>query len=102
MTNIERFNNLAGFYEYLKTVQSVICVNKGGIALENYVGRFFAADVLQLVLAYADKIGPAVGPMRAKVDQYRKEFEYARAFVTPSEKPIYEMTLDEFEKMMNI
>lgn len=102
MTNIERFNNLAGFYEYLKTVQSVICVNKGGIALENYVGRFFAADVLELIVAYADKIGPVPGPMKAKVDGYRKEFEFARGAVTPSQKPIYEMSLDEFEKMMNI
>ena len=102
MSPQEKFNNLAGFYEYLKTVQSVICVNKGGIALENYVGRFFAADVLQLIVAYADKIGAGAGPMKAKMDQYRKEFEFAKSFVTPSEKPIYEMTLDEFEKMMNI
>ena len=102
MTNIERFNNLAGFYEYMKTVQSVICVNKGGIALENYVGRFFAADVLELIVAYADKMGPATGPTKAKVAQYRKEFEFAKQFITPSEKPIYEMSLEEFEKMMNI
>ncbi|MCL2338570.1 MAG: hypothetical protein FWC51_01280 [Proteobacteria bacterium] len=102
MTNIERFNNLAGFYEYMKTVQSVICVSKGGIALENYVGRFFAADVLELIVMYADKIGPVPGPMKARVAQYRKEFEFAKTFATPSEKPIYKMSLDEFEKMMNI
>ena len=57
-------------------MMSAICVQKGGIALENYVGRFFAADTL--------------------------EFVAVKDLTTPTQKPIYEMTLEEFEKIMNI
>ncbi|MDR1207582.1 MAG: hypothetical protein LBK26_04180 [Rickettsiales bacterium] len=102
MTDTEKFNNLANFYEYMKTVMSAICVSKGGIPLENYAGRFFAADVLEMLNAYGGKIGRADTAMAAKLDKYKQEFAKMRDMATPSQKPIHEMTLEEFEKVMNI
>jgi hypothetical protein len=102
MSPTERFNNLANFYEYMKTVQSAICVNKGGIPLENYVGRFFVADTLEMLNMYGGKIGQTDAAMAAKIAKYKQEFEKMRELATPSQKPIHEMTLEEFEKVMNI
>ncbi|MCL1902406.1 MAG: hypothetical protein FWG18_02125 [Alphaproteobacteria bacterium] len=102
MTQLEKFNNLGNFYEYLKTVSSAICANKGGIPLENYVGRFFAADVLEMVVEYGNKIKAPDAATREKLERYKQEFEPMRALVTSSQKPIHEMTLEEFEKVMNI
>jgi len=102
MTELERFKYLSNFYEYMKTVQSAICVAKGGIPLENYVGRFFAADVLEMLITYGNKITGADVATKSKLEQYRKEFELVKNLVTPSQKPIHEMTLEEFEKVMNI
>jgi hypothetical protein len=36
------------------------------------------------------------------MDLFEKRFETVKDFVTPNQKPIYEMTLEEFEKIMNI
>lgn len=96
MNQKERFDNLSNFYENLKTVMAAICVQKGGIPVEGYVGRFFAADVLEMLDAYGRAAG---GNMAAR---YAGEFAAAKDLVTPSQKPMHEMTLEEFEKVMNI
>lgn len=102
MTDQEKFRTLANFYEYMRTVQGAICVAKGGIPLENYVGRFFAADVLEMLVAVGKKISRADADTKARLERYVKEFEPAKNLVTPSQKPVHEMTLEEFEKVMNI
>ena len=91
MSPAERTESLARFYEQLKTVMAAICVQKGGIPIDNYVGRFFAADVLEMLVG----AGPAA-------DRYKEEFARVKDLATPSQKPIHEMTLEEFEKVMNI
>ena len=93
MNPAERFGNLAAFYEQLKIVMAAICVQKGGIPIDNYVGRFFVADVLEMLVA------SGVGP---QTEKYKEEFDRVKDLVTPSQKPIHEMTLEEFEKVMNI
>ncbi|MCL2369209.1 MAG: hypothetical protein FWC83_00870 [Alphaproteobacteria bacterium] len=92
MAKTEKFDELAEFYETMKTVMAAICVKKGGIATEEYVGRFFAADVLELLVnSGGDKDG-----------KYTAEFESMKDMITPNKKPVHEMTLEEFEKVMNI
>ena len=85
---------------------SAICVNKGGIAMESYVGRFFAADVLEFVVEYGERLLKSDSKPDAEVtsviERFRAQFEHVRDLTTPSQKPIYEMTLEEFEKVMNI
>ena len=87
-------------------VLSAVCVEKGGIALENYVGRFFAADVLEFIVEYGNKLkktGIKIEPDVASVmDLFEKQFEKVKSLVTPNQKPIHEMSLEEFEKIMNI
>ncbi|MCL2538249.1 MAG: hypothetical protein FWF34_01475 [Alphaproteobacteria bacterium] len=103
MTNIEKFNNLAGFYEYMKTVMSAIATQKGGVPIENYAGRFFAADTLEMLVAMGGKIGTSADEKtRGQIEKYRAEFAEISDWVTPSKKPVHEMTLEEFEKVMNI
>jgi hypothetical protein len=102
MTAEERYLRIAGFYEALKTLAAAIRTQKGGIAPENYAGRFFAADVLEMLDAYGKKLGAADAKMKALVRKYQAEFEAAKNLTTPSSKPIYEMTLEEFERVMNI
>ena len=41
--NVQQFIRLANFYNQTAMIMSAICVQKGGIAMENYVGRFFVA-----------------------------------------------------------
>ena len=90
---MERFGELARLYAETKAVMSAICVRKGGIDMDNYPGRFFVADLLEFVVAYGEKAG-------ADVSRLRAELEKAADDVTPSAKPIYEMTLAEFERMI--
>lgn len=100
MTNTERFNNLVIFYENLKTIMAAIMVNKGGIAMENYIGRFFAADALEFLIGFGVAIDdPKIKPI---VEKYQEEFKRVSDLTTPSKKPVYQMTLEEFEKVMNI
>ena len=40
--SVQRFIKLANFYNQTAMIMSAICVNKGGIAMENYNGRFFS------------------------------------------------------------
>jgi len=105
--SVDNFIQLANFYNQLTTVMSAICVQKGGIAIENYVGRFFAADVLEFIVEYGkrlqDKEGPKIDPnISAVIAKFNEQYERVKQLTTPTQKPIYEMTLEEFEKVMNI
>ena len=102
MTPEERYIRIAGFYEALKTLSAAIRTQKGGIAPENYAGRFFAADILEMLNAYGEKLAAPDAKLKALVKKYHAEFETMKDLTTPSNKPIYEMTLEEFEKVMNI
>ena len=104
--SIENYMKIAGFYNEMARVLSAICVEKGGIAMENYVGRFFAADVLEYIVEYGNRLkksGTKIPDNIADVmNLFEKQFENVKSLVTPNQKPIYEMTLEEFEKIMNI
>jgi hypothetical protein len=102
----ENFIKLANFYNQMTTIISAICVQKGGIAMENYVGRFFAADTLEFIAEYGKKLisgGATITPeLRGAIEKFAAAADGVRDLVTPTQKPIYEMTLEEFEKVMNI
>jgi septation ring formation regulator EzrA len=74
--------------------------------MENYVGRFFAADVLEYIMEYGNRLkksGANLTPeILSAMNLFEKQFEKVKDLVTPNQKPIYEMTLEEFEKIMNI
>lgn len=96
---------MANFYNQMTMMMSAICVQKGGIAIENYVGRFFAADTLEFVYEYGRRLveaGTATPQVRELVERYREQYERVKDLTTPSQRPIYEMTLEEFERLMNI
>lgn len=103
---VQNYVKLANFYNEMAKVLSAICVEKGGIALENYVGRFFAADVLEYIVEYGNRLkksDEALTPeVKSVMDLFEKQFEGVKSLVTPNQKPIHEMTLEEFEKIMNI
>ena len=103
---IQNYAKLANFYNEMTAVLSAICVEKGGIAMENYVGRFFAADVLEYIVEYGNRLkksGVNISPeILSAMDLFEKQFEKVKDLITPNQKPIYEMTLEEFEKVMNI
>jgi hypothetical protein len=103
--NIDNFIQLANFYNQLTTVMSAICVQKGGIAIENYVGRFFAADVLEFIVEYGKRIEKETqvsAEISSVIARFNSQYENVKGLTTPTQKPIYEMTLEEFEKVMNI
>jgi hypothetical protein len=104
--SVDNFVRLANFYNQMTTVMSAICVQKGGIAMENYVGRFFAADTLEFINDYAARMQAEKTPMGADVAsaiaRFAEEYQKAASLVTPTQKPMHEMTLEEFEKVMNI
>lgn len=104
--SIQNYVKLANFYNEMSRVLSAICVEKGGIALENYVGRFFAADVLEYIVEYGNRLKKSGVQIDANVmnvmNLFEKQFENVKNLVTPNQKPIYEMSLEEFEKIMNI
>ncbi|MDR1071600.1 MAG: hypothetical protein LBL21_03090 [Rickettsiales bacterium] len=90
---MEKFHELAGLYEKVLALMSAVCVEKGGIDIDNYSGRFFAADLLELVVAFGEAAAADVAELRA-------ELESKRDNLTPTSKPIYEMSLAEFEKLV--
>lgn len=105
--NADNFLRLANLYNQITTIMSAICVQKGGIAIENYVGRFFAADVLEFVAEYGtkleeDKKTPITPEVASVIARFKQEFEKVKELTTPTQKPIHQMTLEEFEKVMNI
>lgn len=102
---INKFINLLKFYNQLMSVSSAICVKKHGIPMENYIGRFFIADVLEFITEFGDKLnknGLLDSSLKEALENLITQFESAKSLVTPSQKPVYEMTLEEFEKVMNI
>ena len=101
------FIKLANFYNQMTMMMSAICVEKGGIAIENYVGRFFAADTLEFVVEYgrrlmADKKQELTPEIISVINRFNENYERVKDLTTPTQKPIYEMTLAEFERLMNI
>lgn len=104
--SVQNYVKIANFYNEMATILSAICVAKGGIALENYVGRFFAADVLEYIVEYGNRLkksGDTITPeIQSVMDLFEKQYENVKSLVTPNQKPIHEMTLEEFEKIMNI
>lgn len=103
---VQRFVKLANYYNQTAMLMSAICVQKGGIAIENYVGRFYMADVLEYVLEYGRRLvaqNKNVAPeVVALVNRLAAQFEKVKGLTTPTQKPFHEMTLEEFEKIMNI
>ena len=104
--SIQNYIKLANFYNEMTRVLSAVCVEKGGIALENYVGRFFAADVLEYIVEYGKRLKKSGTQIDTNLlnamNLFEKQFENVKSLVTPNQKPIYEMSLEEFEKIMNI
>lgn len=104
--SVQNYIKLANFYNEMARVLSAICVEKGGIALEHYIGRFFAADVLEYIVEYGKRLKKSGVQIDKNVidamDLFEKQFENVKDLVTPNQKPIYEMTIEEFEKIMNI
>ena len=103
---IQNYVKLVNFYNEMARVLSAICVQKGGISMDNYVGRFFAADVLEYVVEYGNRLkssGAKITPdVLGVMNLLEKQFENVKKLVTPNQKPIYKMSLEEFEKIMNI
>ncbi len=104
--SVQQFVKLANYYNQTAMIMSAICVQKGGVAVENYVGRFFAADVLEYIVEYGRRLIAAEKNLSPEivtlVNRFAAQFERVRDLVTPTQKPIHEMTLAEFEKIMNI
>ncbi|MCM1294461.1 MAG: hypothetical protein NC311_02775 [Muribaculaceae bacterium] len=104
---VQNFIKLANFYNQMSMLMSAICVQKGGIAIENYVGRYFAADVLEYIAEYGRRLrdgrAPGITPqINTLIDRFDEQYARVKELTTPTQKPIYEMTLEEFEKIMNI
>jgi hypothetical protein len=104
--SVQRFIKLANFYNQTAMIMSAICVNKGGIAMENYNGRFYAADLLEYIVEYGRRlveVDKNVSPEIVNlINRFAVQFEKVKNLTTPTQKPIYEMSLEEFEKIMNI
>ncbi len=104
--NVQQFIKLANYYNQTAMLMSAICVQKGGIAMENYVGRFYMADVLEYVVEYGRRLigqDKNLAPeIVALINRFGAQYERVRDLVTPTQKPIHEMTLEEFERVMNI
>lgn len=104
--SVENYIKMANFYNEMARVLSAVCVAKGGIALENYVGRFFAADVLEYIVEYGNRLKSSGATIDKNIvsvmNLFEKQFENVKGLVTPNQKPVHEMTLEEFEKVMNI
>ena len=104
---VANFIKLANFYNQMAKMMSAICVEEGGIAMENYVGRFFAADTLEFVAEYgrrlmAERRSELTPDMVGVIERCEESYKRVKDLTTPTQKPIYEMTLAEFEKIMNI
>lgn len=104
---VQNFIKLANLYNQMAMVSSAICVQKGGIAIENYVGRFFLADVLEYVYEYGRRLmerdkSAVPADVAAVIKRFGEQYERVKNLTTPTQKPIYEMSLEEFERVMNI
>jgi hypothetical protein len=104
--SVQQFIKLANLYNQTAMLMSAICVQKGGIAMENYNGRFYAADLLEYIVEYGRRLieqDKNVSPEIVNlVNRFAVQFDKVKDLTTPTQKPIHEMTLAEFEKVMNI
>lgn len=104
--SVENFLQMANCYNQITMLMSAICVEKGGVAMEHYVGRFFAADALEFIAEYGrraiESAGDVPDDVRKLADRFAAEAKRTHDMTTPSQRPIYEMSLAEFEKLMNI
>ena len=105
--SVQQFIKLANYYNQTAMLMSAICVQKGGIPIENYSGRMYAADVLEYIVEYAKRLHAdgrvAIPDDVARVmNQFNAQYQRVKHLTTPTQKPIYEMSLEEFEKFMNI
>lgn len=104
---VEKFLEMANCYNQITMLMSAICVQKGGIAMEHYVGRFFAADALEFIAEYGRRVIDGTNDnvpadIRELVHRFEVQAKQTHDLTTPSQRPIYEMSLEEFEKLMNI
>lgn len=104
--SVQQFIKLANLYNQTAMIMSAICVQKGGIAMENYNGRFYAADLLEYIVEYGRRLvaenknlSPDIVNL---VNRFAVQFDKVKDLTTPTQKPIHEMSLAEFEKVMNI
>ncbi len=104
--SVQQFIKLANLYNQTMMVMSAICVQKGGIAMENYVGRFFAADLLEYIVEYGGRLiqdeKDLPNDIKNIIEIFRAKYQQVKKLTTPTQKPMHEMTLEEFEKVMNI
>ena len=105
--SVQNFIKLANMYNQMTMLMSAICVQKGGIALENYAGRFFMADVLEYIYEYGRRLMAAdkksvPANVATVIEKFGQQYQQVKDLTTPTQKPIYEMTLEEFERIMNI
>ena len=104
--SVQQFIKLANLYNQTAVIMSAICVQKGGIAMENYNGRFYAADLLEYIVEYGRRLveqDKSVTPEIVNlINRFAVQFDKVKDLTTPTQKPIHEMTLAEFEKVMNI
>ena len=104
--SVQQFIKLANLYNQTAMLMSAICVQKGGIAMENYNGRFYAADLLEYVVEYGRRlidVDKSLSPdIINLINRVAVQFDKVKDLTTPTQKPIHEMTLAEFEKVMNI
>ena len=105
--SVQNFIKLANMYNQMTMLMSAICVQKGGIALENYAGRFFMADVLEYIYEYGRRLMAAdkksvPANVAAVIEKFGQQYQQVKDLTTPTQKPIYEVTLEEFERIMNI
>ena len=105
--SVQQFIKLANYYNQTTLLMSAICVQKGGIPIENYSGRMYAADVLEYIVEYAkrlaaDKSVSIPADVARAIEQFNAQYNRVKNLTTPTQKPIYEMSLEEFEKFMNI
>lgn len=103
--SVDNFVKIVNCYNTVLTLSSAICVRKGGLSIDDYVGRFFIADVLEFIVEYGrelEKQQKLSQEIVGVVKRLEKNFDRVKGLVTPSKKPIYKMTLEEFEKMMNL
>ena len=108
---VQRFVKLANYYNQTAMLMSAICVQKGGIAIENYVGRFYMADVLEYVLEYGRRLvaqNKNVAPeVVALINRLAAQFEKVKSLTTAHRpKPLLqiyqtELHISVFTKVLN-
>lgn len=96
MDIVERFEFLADLYARSKTAAMAVCAVKGGLDYDNYAGRIFVADILEMAVAAGEKALPVSNGIKPRLDKLMKEFARVSNDTTPSAKPIHKMTMDEF------